>query len=156
MTGIDYSKLTEIEAMPGEDDDETQERRALYAKARSFIGSFKWCAGIKKAYFGLGAANIVAIFLFELIPVRESVDSLLWIVVGDIPPAYIVTDDAPNPERALAAYISLMREWIRAAKLGKSVKNLIPVDAPPTAENANDLERRLEFLEEEILKTNLE
>jgi len=153
MTSIDYSELTDIELMTGEDDEETKELHAVYAKARTFIGSFKWCAGIKKAYFGLGAANVVAIFLFELIPVGESVDSLLWIVVGDIPPAYIVTDDAPNPESALAVYISLMRKWISAAKLGKSVKNLIPVDAPPTAENANDLERRLEFLEEEILKT---
>jgi hypothetical protein len=32
---------------------------------------------------------------------------------------------------------------------------IVPVNAAPTEENANDLERRLEFLEEEILKTDL-
>ena len=154
-TGMDHSKIAEIDHMAGEDDDETQELRTLYAKAHAFIASFKWCQGIKKAYFGLGVDKIIAVFLFELNPALESVDSLLWVIVGDIPPAYIVTDDAPNPRQALAVYIGLMREWVNAVKAGKSVRDLVPVNAAPTEENANDLERRLEFLEEEILKTDL-
>ena len=151
MKNVDESKISSIESMFGEDDEETRQFRVLYDKAVKFITAFAWHGKIERAYFGLGAADIVGVFLFELIPASASVDRFLWVVIGDLPPAYLVTDDTPNPACALDAYIREMRKWLEAVKLGEPTADLVPVNAPPTVENANDLENRLEFLEKEIL-----
>ena len=47
--------------------------------------------------------------------------------------------------------IDLMREWVEAVKAGNSIQDLIPVNAPPTIGNADDLERRLKFIEEHVV-----
>ena len=44
--------------------------------------------------------GVVAVFLFRIDGPPE-VDPLLWVVVGDLPTAYLVTDDAPSPAIAL-------------------------------------------------------
>lgn len=151
MTEVDYTKLTPIDAMSGEDEEETGLLWDLYREAKWFMESFTWHGKIEKAYFGLGVGRVVGVFLFELIPARQDVDRLLWVVVGDIPLAYLVTDHAPNAACALEGYIELMREWVVAAKAGEPVDKLIPVNVAPTKEWAEDLEGRLDFLEQNIL-----
>jgi len=44
-----------------------------------------------------------------------------------------------------------MQDWVEAAKAGRSVENLIPINVPPTPENAARIESRLRFLDKEIL-----
>ena len=149
MAQIDFSGLPHVESMRGEDDSETIEFQGLHRKAKAFLGTFSWCGGINTARFGLGVSNIVAVFLFEIHPLRRDVDDILWVVVGDIPPAYLVTDDAPDPARALQVYIREMRKWVEAVRSGRTVKS--PVDAPPTSGNAEALAMRLDFIEREIL-----
>jgi hypothetical protein len=151
MKQFDVSRLTPVDSMRGEDDSETRDFQRLHRKAEDFLGSFAWCCGIKAARFGFGVSNIVAVFLFEIHPLRPDVDDLLWVVVGDIPPAYLVTDDAPDPAAALGAYIREMRRWVEAVRSGTAVTDLIPVNAPPTSGNAEDLAIRLDFIEREIL-----
>jgi hypothetical protein len=73
------------------------------------------------------------------------------VVVGDLPPAYIAVDDAPNPACALDSYIGAMEDWVDSVKAGRPVDHLIPVNIAPTAENAAKLASRLKFLDEEIL-----
>jgi hypothetical protein len=48
----------------------------------------------------------------------------------------------------LDAYIGEMETWVRAARSGESVSGLIPVNVPPTTENAEALERRLKMLDD--------
>ena len=90
-------------------------------------------------------------FLVEIEPTEAGVDSVVWVVVGDIPPAYLVIDDAPSPASALERYVEEMRMWVDAVIAGKSVTQCIPVDGAATVENAKDLSVRLAFLEREIL-----
>jgi hypothetical protein len=151
MPPVDLAKLTPVESMAGEDVEETAQLRSLYEKAREFLLAFKWCGGIHKAYFGLGVADIVAVFLFEIAPRSKDVDSLLWVIVGDIPPAYTVTDFAPNAACALDGYIGLMTQWVEAVKSGKPVDDLIPVNGKPSLVNAEQLEKKLRFIDKEIL-----
>jgi hypothetical protein len=151
MSQIELAKLIPIERMVGEDEQETAEFQELYARAQKYIGSFKWCIDIRNAYFGLGVAYIVGVFYFEITPASSAVDSALWVIVGDIPPAYLVTDDAPNAACALDGYIVEMRRWVAAVTAGKPVTDVIPVNAPPTMENAKMLESRLGYLASEIL-----
>ncbi len=120
-------------------------------EARQYLASFSWCEGIKSSYSGLGVGGVVAVFLFEISHSREDVDDWMWVVVGDLPPAYITCEDAPNPACALDGYIGAMREWAEAAIRGDSVDGLIPVNVPPTREWGENLLSRLDFLDEHIL-----
>jgi hypothetical protein len=95
---------------------------------------------------------LCAVFLFEIAPGRKNVDNWLWVVVGDLPSAYLVLDGSPTPIKALNSYVELMQEWVDAVSQGRSTNNLIAVDAPETAENANLLKRRLKFLKQQFLR----
>ena len=90
-------------------------------------------------------------FLFRIFPRSQDVDECLWVVVGDVPPAYLVTDESRTPAEALRTYISEMRYWVAAVESGKPVNELIPVNAPANPDTAMALKKRLAFLESEIL-----
>ena len=103
-------------------------------------------------YAGLAIAGVVGVFLCEIEPNSRDVDDVLWVIVGDLPSAYLVTDDSPTAEAALRTYIDLMNEWVGAVKKGDSVDKLIPVNVAPNAEHARMLESRLRFLRERVLE----
>ena len=148
---VDMSKVTPVALMRGEDAEETAGLKELLDEATAYLKRFRFHRGIKEAYLGMGVAKILGVFLFEIVPAREGVDDKVWVIVGDLPPAYITTEDAPNPATALDSYIGAMEEWVEAARAGRSVQGLIPVNVPPTAENADRLESRLRFLDQKIL-----
>jgi hypothetical protein len=148
---IDFSKLTPCRGIRGEDAEETRDLNQMVQEARGFVASFAWCQKIAECYFGFGVGGIVAIFLFRIEPRGENVDEWLWTVVGDLPPAYLVTDIAPDAANALRVYIREMQRWVGAVKNGEPVEDLIPVNVPATLINAENLERRLRFLEQELL-----
>jgi len=89
--------------------------------------------------------------LTRIEPARDGIDEWVWVIVGDVPPAYITAEDAPNPACALDGYIGAMDGWVRAVLTGGSVDGLIPVNVSPSPENAKRLEARLRFLDGEIL-----
>lgn len=151
MSAVNHSKLFDIDALDDGDEEEAQELKKLHEEARRYIGSFRWSGKIERVLFGLGIGGVVGVFLFELAPAEPDVDPILWVVVGDLPPAHLVTDGLPEPDLALEAYIRQMRRWVDTVKAGDDLSNAIPVNAPPTLENAVDLEKRLDLLETEIL-----
>lgn len=140
-----------ISDMCGEDEEETQRLRDMEAEARDFICKFEWCGGVRDLYFGEGIGDVFAVFLARISPARPSVDQYLWIVVGDIPPAYLVVDDCPTPRAALEGYIGEMRKWVALAKEGKSSRDVIPVNVPATPEWAESLNSRLDALEQKMI-----
>jgi hypothetical protein len=141
--------------------DDPDEEKCLYRfaqTAKSFLLSRNWCNEIKTGYLAYGVDGVLGVFFFEIIPAKPNVDNQLWVITGDVPPAYLVCDCAPNPSSALNGYIYEMRLWVEAVKSGKPIGNLIPVcyqditnPVPPTAEFADLLERRLEFIEQKII-----
>ncbi|MGD0696366.1 MAG: hypothetical protein ABSB82_16210 [Terriglobia bacterium] len=148
---IDFSKLLPVAAMQGDSEDDTALLRGMFEDARAFLTGFDWCRSVVDSFFGIGIGGVVAVFLFKIVPSREGVDENLWVVVGDLPPAYLVTDDSPTPVAALEAYIDEMSAWVEAARRGDSVEELIPVNAPPTPANVDSLEGRLSFLKNRII-----
>ncbi len=137
--------------MSGESEEETESLNNYLREAEEEINFYTWHNGIANSYFGMGVGGIFAVFLFEVIPNREDIDKFVWVIVGDLTPAYITCEDAPNPACAFDGYIGAMEEWVEAAKFGKSVENLIPVNVPATPEYGAQLENRLRFLNERIL-----
>ena len=138
---IDFSKLVPIESMFGNDFEETQQLTALFEEAELYLASFGWCQGIRSAYFGLGVSDFIGIFLFELTPSEGLRDKYLWVVAGDIPPAYLVTDDCPNSAIALQRYIEKMKDG--CAKVAAAGRGDV--------EQQRELMRRIALLDSEVL-----
>jgi len=120
-------------------------------EARQYLEFYNWVLSIKGEYFGYGAEGIIYIFLFEIEPGRPEVNRWIWVIVGDVPPAFLPADDATTPFEVLDAYIGALEEWVEAAREGKSVAELIPVNVDATPANAEMLAGRLKFLDDRIL-----
>ena len=135
-----------IDQMFGDDEEDTRLLRAMSSRAQEYILSFSWCRSIRAAYFGDGCGGVVALFLYRIESSEANVDEWLWVVVGDVPPAYLVIDDCKTPSQALEGYIDEMSKWVVLAKKGRTSKRVIPVNAPATPEYAEALEGRLKFL----------
>ena len=74
-------------------------------EAREFIGFYSWVSSIELEFLGVEAEGILYIFLFEIVPGQSDMDRWIWVVVGDVPPAYITCENAKNPYEAVDAYI---------------------------------------------------
>ena len=147
--------LVPAEEMRGDDLRDTHLLNGMLEEATDFIRGFAWSGTIGRRWLGLGVGGVIAVFLFELEPTQPDVDDRLWVVVGDLPPAYLVTEDAPTARDALTGYVDEMSRWVAAARAGAPVGDLIPVNVPPTPENADLLERRLVFLRDTFLRDTL-
>ena len=117
----------------------------------NYLHTQKWCIGMGDVYFGVGLGSVFSVFLVEIDPQPTGVDRWLWVIVGDIPSAYLVTDESPNPIAAAETYIGLMRSWIGMAREGESSSTTFPVNLPTTPESANRLERKIDSLQQHIL-----
>jgi hypothetical protein len=144
------SALTPLADMAGEDDEETALLKGAQREAAEFIASFGWVRSIRECYFGAGVGGVVAAFLFKLDLTSED-DEWLWVIVGDLPPAYLVIDRAPNGLEAIKVYCELMEEWARLVRVGGNLGSAFPVAAQPTVENALALEKRIMYLRSRII-----
>jgi len=102
-------------------------------------------------FFAEGISGKIGVFLVRIEPALIGVDEEHWVVVGDLPPAYLVCDNAPDWRGALRCYIYEMRKWVEAVQSGGSLKGVIPVKAEPTREHADMLASRLEFIQNHMI-----
>ena len=135
----------------GESSEDTARLKSMAKEARAFVASFRWAHPIDELFLGYGVGGILAVFLVKFIEKVNGRDEFLWIIVGDLPSAYLVTDNAPTPTDALDRYCELMEDWANAVKTKKDISECFPVRAEPTAENADLLERRIGFVRKEII-----
>jgi hypothetical protein len=151
MAQIDLTGLTPVADTRGETPDETTAIQALARRAAEYLLSHSWCLGIQQQFTALAFPRIFGLFLFQIAPSSRDVDEWLWVVIGDIPPAYLVTDEAPDALSAIELYDDLMQEWVDAVLAGEPTDDLIPVNVPPTREYAEMLRSRLELIREMII-----
>ena len=130
------------------------EVRDLADEAVRFLEGHSWCRRVTDGELAFAVAGVVGVFRLTCEPTRPDVPSVLWVVTGDLPPAYLVTDDAPDWQGALAGYVYEMRKWVAAARVGASTEDLIPVNVAPTAEFAEMLDGRLDFLHNELVSVD--
>ncbi len=148
---IPVKGVVSLDQMIGGDAEDTRLLRVMASGAENYLRGLPWCKAIQEAYYGDGYGGIVAVFLFRIESSRADVDEWLWVVFGDVPPAYLVTDSCKTPSQALEGYMGEISEWVQLAKEGRSSKDVIPVYVPPTPENAADVERRMKFLREVVV-----
>jgi len=123
---------------------------ALAQEAQQFLRGHAWCKGIRRGFLDIGWEGILGVFYFEIEPVHNGIDDSVWVIVGDIPPAYF-SSDTPNGPSALDAYTREMQRWVDATKRGAKVVELLPVNVPPTEEYASRLAGRLDFIRDRLL-----
>lgn len=142
--------IVPAEQMTGEDEEESAKLNELLHEARLYLSQFSWCRGIRREFFGLGVGGVVGVFFFDII-VPTGIDSRLWVIVGDLPGAYLVTDLAKTPAAALSVYCDLMSDWVTTVYKDGDLTKVFPVEAQPTKEHARKLEKRIQFLREELI-----
>lgn len=150
---MDVSRLTPVERMKGESIEETRALRSMLGQAETYLRSFAWCPPIAARYFGFGVGGVIALFLFELESALNGTDKWLWVVEGDLPSAYFVTDDAHDAASALEVYCDLMEHWCDSAEKGEPLDDEFPVDVAPTLVNVNSLRARIGFIRNRLLPT---
>jgi hypothetical protein len=134
-----------------EEEQDTEILGEMAMEAQHYLESFEWCNSIEESFFGDGIPDVVAVFLFRIEPSLSGVDNWVWVVVGDLPPAFFSTHEGKTSSQVLEAYIQEMSKWVELARQGKTSDDIIAVDAPATPENAEDLAERLRVLSETVV-----
>lgn len=149
--------MTNIEDAKRDNQDPEECLRPIALEAEAFLLSQKWCEKIDSGFVERAWANVLGVFYFRFKP-SHGVPPDVWIVVGDIPPAYFDTRHCKTGEDALWSYISRMRDWVKAVRKGRSTAKLIPVLARDSYEPVNatteivdGLASRLKFIEKHML-----
>jgi hypothetical protein len=140
------SDLVTSQKIVGDDEMDTSLLRKMAADSDVFIRSFPWCSSVLESYFGDGIGGIFAIFLFHIRPSRPDVDPWIWIMIGDVPPAYLPLTDAGSPAVAFRTYMRGMSKWVELARkgqVGTPNDGVPPVNVPSTPEWAERVSQKL-------------
>ena len=151
MSKPDLKKVVSVKEMKGDNEEDTALLKNMLKEAINYLKSHSWCSEITEKYFGFGVGKIVGVFLFRLGEKVNDVDEFLWVIVGDLPSAYLVVDKANNPQEALEVYCELMEDWAAAVTNGTSLDDVYPINVPPTSEYAEMLSSRIEFIRKKII-----
>ena len=136
------------------DPEDEAELAVLEEQARNYVGSFPWSPPIQEMLLAYGVGYIFALFLVRFTePIRwhGQEDAELWIVVGDLPPAYFATDDSPNRAEAMETYCVFMEDWADRILDGDDLEGAYPIRAAPSEEHARMLKSRIEFIREKFI-----
>jgi hypothetical protein len=97
----------------------------LAADARRFLLAQGWCPGVRCVYFAEGFEH-VAVFYCELVTSPGNPTDC-WVVIGDLPPAYLSTELCKTAIEALIGYVTEMLNVVDAFEKGDDVSELIPL-----------------------------
>lgn len=140
---IDYESKAEAERLA-----------VLRDTAQRFLQGFRWAPPIAELILAFGVAPIAALFLARFehsIGGEVSGDTEVWVMVGDLPPAYFVVDESPSPAEALEVYCELMEDWVHKVIAGTDLSASYPVSVEPTVEHAQLLRGRIEFIRDKLI-----
>ena len=127
-------------------------------KAEKFLRSHQWCTAIKTGFLDRALAGVLAVFLFDITPSSLDVDSKIWVIVGDVSPAYIEFVSCPTGIDALESYCYCLEGWVDNILAGKPIDDVMPVYysdgsriLEPTLANATLLQSKIETLRNQIV-----
>jgi hypothetical protein len=146
---VPVAGVVPVQLMKGDDEEETQLLREMSVEADEYLRSFPWCNRVLGSFFGGGVGGIFAVFLFRIDASRPAVGPWIWIVVGDIPPAYLPFEDAESPAEVFRTYMWGMRNWVELARQGRKgtvADNVPPINVPASPEWAEKLAHKLHLL----------
>jgi len=102
----------------------------LVKRANEFLDGFAWAQRLKNLRVAHLVPGAFGLFVIELSPLSPGIDQYIWVVVGDLPPAYLSSEYTESPREALDGYMGEMQAWAEAVEKGKPIDVLIPVNGP--------------------------
>jgi hypothetical protein len=128
----------------------TEDLTKFINEARVYILSQSWCMEVQDGWLAEEWEGILSVFLFKIKPINKDVDDYVWIIVGDIPPAYIDIESAKTSSEALYAYCYIMKDWAETVIAGKSVEDCFPINVEASEKHAQMLLSRISFIESNL------
>jgi hypothetical protein len=139
---LEPTTLPPARDLQGISDYETQWLLSYLDQARACVESFAWCTEVRDERFGVGLGGVMAVFLLEVL-VKGRSREWLWVVAGDLPPAYFSLARAAEPGEALHVYCELIERWVEAVERGTLDRDVFPLGVEPTAAVAATLRAKL-------------
>ncbi|MBX3484844.1 hypothetical protein [Phenylobacterium sp.] len=138
--------------LTGDDAEDSALLAEMARDAEAYIASHHWAPPIAQLFLGYGLGGVLALFLAHFSrPLPGGRDEWLWVAVGDLPPAYFVTDAAPTPGEALGVYCELMEDWADRVMAEEDLSEAFPVEVAPTREHAELLLGRVDFIRKKLI-----
>ena len=148
--------MVSIEDIPGSRLADRDRLTAMAVQTSAYLLGHGWCRSIRRGFLERAVAGVLAVFYFEIEP--DQADEAVWVITGDIPPAYMDVESCSNGAEALDAYLDCMDEWVQAVREGRPIEDLIPVGyadtgrpIEPTPDAAAELAGRLAFIRDELV-----
>ncbi len=124
----------------------------MAVEAREFLAAHSWCGQVHTVTPVFGLDGVLSVFRCTLLPNHPDADMMVWVVVGDLPPAYLVHEPGDSWQDALAGYVDEMGRWVAAIRTGEVPgEDIIPVNVAPTPEYAELLALRLAFIRSRLV-----
>lgn len=150
ISGFDVAEeLTPCETIRGDDPKDTLLLQNMATHSKSYLEAFAWCLNVRECYFADGVGGIFAVFFFRIQPRDATIDQWIWVMWGDVPPAYLPLSDCISPGDAFHQYVQGMSRWADLAlksQTGLPEDGVPPVDVPSTPEWGERLHQRLHAL----------
>jgi hypothetical protein len=125
---------------------------AMAVEAERFLAAQSWCAHVHSVTPVFGIDGVLGVFRCTLLPSHPDADMMVWVVVGDLPAAYLVHEPGDSWQDALAGYVEEMGRWVAAIRTGEVPgDDIIPVNVAPTIEHAELLASRLTFIHSRLV-----
>ena len=88
----------------------------MVAEAVAFLRGHRWCGHVHDVQLAFAIAGVVAVARVDLEPLSARAEPRVWVIAGDLPPAYIVYEEGDTWQDALRGYVYEMRRWAEADK----------------------------------------
>ena len=151
VTLIDTSRFPVGSDIDYESQDEAEAILELTAQANAFVNSFRWTPPVETLTLAFGVGPMLGLYLMRFAPGGKPEDRERWVVVGDLPSMHFETDITPEPWLALELYCAIAQDWAENVRDGRDLSDSYPINVAPTAEHAQMLLDRIDFIRTEII-----
>lgn len=100
---------------------------ALASQAEQFLGALRWCRRIVESELAWASAGLFGVFRIRIDPAREDIDPVVWVITGDLPPAYLAYD--PHDTWQAETAMGLLVQHARAAPAPPSARTALRIPA---------------------------
>ena len=134
-------------------DEEQSQFTEMEESAKSVLSAEPWCPPTIETYVAAYCPPILGVFLYKIdtqhpIALEDEDDfpEWAWVVVGDLPPLYILYVPIGDGLGALRVYIEIYQTWLERFDSGLPFEELDDLKVPKDAKHADMLRVRLELL----------
>lgn len=129
--------------------------RAVGEGAQALLLRFFWCKRILRAEVGFALPGRFGVFHFHIEAARPGVPESLWVVFGDLAPAYFAGPQLVDWRAVLAVYVDRVQRWAADVLKGGDGEDILPIQPPNDAATAMALLKRLDVLREILADASL-